>query len=259
MQDLRAVCDVALDSGDSLDSDSGDSLALDSASLDSADSANASAMIYKSGFSFGFDPSACESCGGKCCVGESGYIFVSINEAKEIAALLQMPFDAFALRFLKKVGYRFSLIEKPYESGMACVFFDTRQKNCAIYEKRPKQCREFPFWDSMRDEVRSQSDLQSLCVECMGVSVGADAGTRVKMGADAGAKCQKSQNAKSKIIESNSVNFQNTESKSAESKKPESKKPESKKSRPKNADSANLDSKIQNFGDLSKSSSAPKY
>lgn len=221
MQDLRAVCDVALDSGDFLDSDSADSAKARIAP------ASTNAMIYKSGFSFGFDPSACKSCGGKCCVGESGYIFVSINEAKEIAALLQMPFDAFALRFLKKVGYRFSLIEKPYESGMACVFFDTKQRNCAIYEKRPKQCREFPFWDSMRDGVRSQSDLQSLCMECAGVS--ADAGARVNASVSTGAKCQKSQNA------------------------------ESKKSHSKNADSANLDSKIQNFGDLSKSSSAPKY
>ncbi|CUU75212.1 Uncharacterised protein [Campylobacter hyointestinalis] len=29
----------------------------------------------KDGFKYGFDPSFCQICGGKCCTGESGYIY----------------------------------------------------------------------------------------------------------------------------------------------------------------------------------------
>ena len=29
------------------------------------------------GYCFGFDGGKCEECGGKCCAGESGYVFLS--------------------------------------------------------------------------------------------------------------------------------------------------------------------------------------
>ncbi len=121
--------------------------------------------LQKEGFSFSFAASACALCGGRCCVGESGYIFLSLAEAQRIAEFLNIAFEDFALKFLKKVGYKFSLIEKPYENGSACVFFDTKKRECAIYPYRPKQCVEFPFWDSLRE----QSALAELCSLCPGI------------------------------------------------------------------------------------------
>ena len=35
-------------------------------------------VVRQKDFSFGFSKKACETCGGKCCVGESGYIFLSL-------------------------------------------------------------------------------------------------------------------------------------------------------------------------------------
>ena len=86
------------------------------------------------GFSSEFDPSFCESCGGKCCTGESGYM-----------------------------GVRRSIKEKPYDDGFACIFFDEKDKNCSVYELRPKQCRTFPFWDYFK------KNLKELRAECIGV------------------------------------------------------------------------------------------
>lgn len=117
----------------------------------------------KEGFEFSFDSSACGSCGGRCCVGESGYIFLTLKEAESIAISLGVAFEDFVLHYVKKVGYRFSLIEKPYEDGFACVFFDTAKKQCGIYEKRPAQCRSFPFWEGAKEQ------FAELCTLCPGV------------------------------------------------------------------------------------------
>lgn len=116
-------------------------------------------------FCFDFDSSACESCGGKCCTGESGYIFVSLNEMENIAKFLNISFEDFLLRYIKKVGYRFSLIEKALKNEYACVFFDSMSKRCLIYEVRPKQCRDFPFWEVYLEK----ENLPQLLKECKGV------------------------------------------------------------------------------------------
>nr|WP_258864542.1 YkgJ family cysteine cluster protein [Helicobacter sp. MIT 01-3238] len=118
-------------------------------------------------FSFEFVPSACKECGGKCCVGESGYIFLSLSQAEAIADFLHLSLEDFARKYLIKVGYRFSLIEKRYENGFACVFFDEVKKSCQIYPLRPKQCVDFPFWDKMRG--KKCEDLGELFALCRGV------------------------------------------------------------------------------------------
>ncbi|MBF0985426.1 MAG: YkgJ family cysteine cluster protein, partial [Campylobacter sp.] len=33
-------------------------------------------LLRQNGFSYEFDASECELCGGKCCTGESGYIWI---------------------------------------------------------------------------------------------------------------------------------------------------------------------------------------
>lgn len=119
------------------------------------------------GFSYSFDCKACESCGGKCCTGESGYIFASVTELCLIAKFLGMEFEEFTKTYVKKVGYKFSLIEKVYQEGYACVFFDETMKQCGIYPVRPKQCRDFPFWEIFKEEQY----LHSLLRECKGVKI----------------------------------------------------------------------------------------
>ena len=119
--------------------------------------------IIKDGFDFSFNPAKCAECGGKCCIGESGYIFLSKIEMGKIAEFLGLNFGDFTRRFIRQVGAKYSLIEKPYENGFACIFFDESNRQCQIYPVRPAQCKEFPFWDIFKNNIEGAKR------ECEGV------------------------------------------------------------------------------------------
>lgn len=117
-------------------------------------------LLSDTNYSFRFDPSACEECGGHCCRGESGYIWVKYAEMEQIAAYLELSVENFATMYLKKVKHRYSLIENELAADdFACIFFDETMKRCSIYPVRPSQCRTFPFWEQFKnseDEVREE-------------------------------------------------------------------------------------------------------
>ena len=117
-------------------------------------------LISKEGFPYKFNQDACKECEGNCCIGESGYIWVNPIEIKEIAKFLEIDVDEFKEKYLIKVGYKYSIKEKPYKDGFACIFFEN---GCKIYEVRPNQCRTFPFWDYFKDKV------EELKKECPGI------------------------------------------------------------------------------------------
>ena len=117
-------------------------------------------MIQKEGFKFAFNPTACESCGGRCCIGESGYIWVNDTEIQNIASFLAISVDEFRDKYLIKAKNKFSIKEKPFENGYACVFFDEKNRNCSIYDVRPTQCRTFPFWDYFKTNI---SEVKKEC------------------------------------------------------------------------------------------------
>lgn len=119
--------------------------------------------MYKEGFEFGFDDLACKACGGKCCTGESGNIFADKDELERLRVFLGLERKEFSQRYLRKVGLRFSFKERKFEDGYACVFFNTQERNCSIYEFRPKQCRSFPFWEYFK---KHKEELKK---ECIGV------------------------------------------------------------------------------------------
>jgi Fe-S-cluster containining protein len=121
-------------------------------------------FITKEGYDYKFLPSACASCGGACCTGESGYIWVKYREIAEIADFLELTIEEFATIYLRKVKHRYSIIEREIESGnYACIFFDNRLKRCRIYPVRPLQCRSFPFWEIFK------KDKEEVKKECIGV------------------------------------------------------------------------------------------
>lgn len=128
-------------------------------------------MNTASEYNFSFDASQCEECGGKCCIGESGYVFVTIEEMLHIAQTLNLTFEDFAQIYVRKIGYRFSLIEKINEDGYACIFFDSSNKKCRIYEQRPKQCRDFPFWNAHKTSHLTPENLILLQKECRGINI----------------------------------------------------------------------------------------
>ncbi len=120
-------------------------------------------LIYKEGFDYAFDPKACEECEGRCCTGESGYIWVTPNEIVKISEFLDTSLDKFYDLYLKKVKYKFSLKEIEYNGGFKCVFFDENKKSCQIYPVRPSQCRSFPFWEHFKNNFKELED------ECPGI------------------------------------------------------------------------------------------
>lgn len=120
-------------------------------------------VLECSGFDYKFDSSKCDYCGGKCCTGESGYIWINNDEIRSLADFLSIDEDELKKEYLIKVKYRYSIKEVAYLDGYSCVFFDKERKNCSIYECRPQQCRTFPFWDYFK------KNLKELKEECIGV------------------------------------------------------------------------------------------
>ena len=88
----------------------------------------------------------CSQC-GNCCSGFPGYVWLTIDYMTRIAQHLQLPIDDFTKKYVRRVGTRYSLIEKfDYD----CIFL-TRENGkigCGIYPVRPMQCRTWPFWDA---------------------------------------------------------------------------------------------------------------
>ena len=112
------------------------------------------------GYDYSFDPNACESCGGNCCTGESGNIYLNQNEMAAIAEHLQLPIVEFKETYLLKKGYKFSIKERIVGDSHDCVFFDREIKGCGIYPVRPTQCRTFPFWPYFKTH---KEELQEEC------------------------------------------------------------------------------------------------
>ncbi len=122
-------------------------------------------ILKQSGYDFSFNPAKCSTCGGRCCTGESGYIWVGPNERDKMAEFLKVSSEEFKEKYLIKVGYKFSLKEKDFDGGYACIFFDIDKLQCGIYEARPNQCKTFPFWDYFK------TNLEELEKECPGILV----------------------------------------------------------------------------------------
>jgi hypothetical protein len=114
-------------------------------------------MWYEQGLRF-----ECTQC-GDCCTGAPGYVWMTVAEIERLAAHLGMDRDAFGKRYLRRIGRRYSLIEK---ANGDCVFWN---RGCTVYAARPDQCRTFPFWPENlrdRDAWRQTSD------HCPGIGCG---------------------------------------------------------------------------------------
>lgn len=109
---------------------------------------------FKDGLDF-----SCTQC-GRCCSGPSpGMVWVSPEEIEAIAASLKLSVDKFGRKYLRRVGKRISLIEKPNHD---CVFWD-KSKGCQIYELRPSQCRQFPFWPELLESREAWNEEATRC------------------------------------------------------------------------------------------------
>lgn len=121
------------------------------------------ALMREEGFPYAFDPSACASCQGRCCTGESGYIYVTKTEALAICSVLNIELSEFVAQYVFKNGNKYSLKERVFGEQHECIFFDRENNGCQIYTARPTQCRTFPFWDYFK------ANVDELKAECPGI------------------------------------------------------------------------------------------
>ncbi len=121
-------------------------------------------LIKQKDYPYTFNPRACETCAGKCCIGESGYIWINKQEIFKLADYLKISVEELGLKYLTKIGYKYSISERKIgQDNYACIFFNLEKKQCSIYEVRPIQCRTFPFWDYFKQNI------EEVKKECPGI------------------------------------------------------------------------------------------
>jgi Fe-S-cluster containining protein len=94
---------------------------------------------------------------------------VAGQEIRLIAQFLKITTDELKKKFLKRVGFRRTIIE---EAGTHdCIFLrKTEQgKTCSIYPVRPAQCRTWPFWSY---NLASPDDWNMTARKCPGINRG---------------------------------------------------------------------------------------
>ena len=108
---------------------------------------------YRDGLAF-----TCTKCGA-CCTGAPGYVWVNAEEITRLAEFRGETVEAFGLKFLRRVGDRISLIERP---GGDCIFWD-RQVGCTVYPSRPAQCQTWPFWPENLETPQDWENVKTVC------------------------------------------------------------------------------------------------
>lgn len=114
---------------------------------------------------------SCERC-SRCCRYESGYVFLSIEDASRMAGALNMDYEDFRLAFCRWVSVgngmaRLSLKEK---SNYDCILWSANKEGgCSVYNERPLQCRTFPFWPSI---MGSKEYWEDTAANCPGIGKG---------------------------------------------------------------------------------------
>jgi uncharacterized protein len=114
---------------------------------------------YRDGLAF-----SCTRCGA-CCTGAPGFVWVDAQEMARMANYRKQTLDQFTRQYVRRVGRRYSLIEKPNGD---CIFWD-KQAGCTVYPARPVQCQTFPFW---RENVESSEAWEQVKERCPGAGHG---------------------------------------------------------------------------------------
>jgi len=109
-------------------------------------------------------PFACTQC-GNCCTGSPGYVWVSPDEIRDLAAALALDEKRFRKRYTRLVHGVVSLVEK--RTG-ECIFL-TEDRRCSVHAQKPRQCLTFPFWPRL---LASAARWQEAAQRCPGIGSG---------------------------------------------------------------------------------------
>jgi len=110
----------------------------------------------------------CLQCGACCSGPDSGYVWVTAAEIEHMAEFLEITPDQLRQRYLRRVGTRTSLVEKP--DTLDCIFLDNDpSRPCRIYQARPSQCKTWPFWP---ENLSSPTAWNRAAEKCPGINRG---------------------------------------------------------------------------------------
>ncbi|MDH3211897.1 MAG: YkgJ family cysteine cluster protein [Myxococcales bacterium] len=107
----------------------------------------------------------CTRC-GNCCAGAPGTVRVTDDEIEALAKQLELPIREFRKVYTRSLrNGDVSLREK---STNECIFYGAAT-GCSVYDRRPRQCRTWPFWRAVTDsEERWEEEAES----CPGMNCG---------------------------------------------------------------------------------------
>ena len=110
---------------------------------------------------------SCQSGCVRCCGGAPGDVFVTAAEIAAIAKLIQMPLEEFDNRHVRHYSSgKMSLKER--RNG-DCEMLSPDGKGCGVYDARPQQCRDYPFWPEV---MKSPFAWLKEAQRCPGINVG---------------------------------------------------------------------------------------
>lgn len=95
-------------------------------------------LVYP-GYAYGFNPSACQKCSGRCCKGDEGAVWLTQEEIRRIEDHTKGSVD---VKITRK-GLHLNMTKE------GCPYLK-KDGNCSIYPVRPQQCRLFPFWPNLK-------------------------------------------------------------------------------------------------------------
>lgn len=115
---------------------------------------------YKNGLKF-----QCTEC-GKCCTGQPGFVWISIEEMTAMAASLNISLDLFKRKYTRQRDNRYALVEKKTANNeYTCVFL--KDKKCQVYKTRPVQCRTYPWW---QENLNTEKSWELAAESCEGIN-----------------------------------------------------------------------------------------
>lgn len=105
---------------------------------------------------------SCQKC-GKCCEAE-GYVYLKNRDIKAMAEFLEKPHAEFKKTFTEWIWWEGRVLKQDLKGCVLLV--DGR---CAVYEARPLQCREWPYWKEILNDNDEFEYAKTYCGGIKGV------------------------------------------------------------------------------------------
>ena len=127
---------------------------------DNPENACLNALWYRNGLRFECARS------GRCCSGEPGTISVRESDIAVLSSYLGMPRAEFCEIYIRVLRDGTASLREKFNGD--CIFFEN-ESVCTIYDHRPRQCRTWPFWQSV---IRSPENWEKEANRCPGMNRG---------------------------------------------------------------------------------------